>query len=244
MPSTTKSATNHKTRINPLITTHGEFITRVRLSRLGHFYRWSRVRRGPGGPRNSRPGGLRYREACATGSRPIGTAQAIGNRLYINRQTALISCGFGRQAIIHGGRSERRVCGLGQSPGHYLEVITHDRQSHGRAETMTITRGHGQQKLPITPAMAAEDSLADDGGDKGARIAHGQPLLPGFSFAIFRLGATQIELDALIVSLAGVDLLEHRTIAFNQPGGVHARKKVQLVVGIIAVDRKSVLEGK
>ncbi len=48
---------------------------------------------------------------------------------------------------------------------------------------MAIARSYGEQKLPVTPALGAEDSLADDGGDKGAGIAHGQPLLAGLPLA-------------------------------------------------------------
>jgi len=183
------------------------------------------------------------REAGATGSRPIGTVQAIGNQLYTNWQTALISCGFSGQALFHRGRSERCFRCHGHSSGHDLEVITHDGQRHGHADAMAITRGHGEQKLPITPTLPAEDSLADERSDKGARIAYGQPLLPvsslaGFLLAGFRLCAVQVELDALVVSLARIDLLEHRAIALHQLCRVHAGQKVQIIVGIVAVAKR------
>ena len=95
---------------------------------------------------------------------------------------------------------------------------------------MAIARGHGHQKLPIARAMAAEDSLATDEGDRGARIDRGQPPLPGLFRAGPRVGTAEIELDALIVCFAEVDSLQHRTVAFKLPCGIHIGEKVQLVI--------------
>jgi len=60
-------------------------------------------------------------------------------------------------------RAERWVSPrTGQPFSHYLEVISHDGQRHRGADTMAITGCDSQQELPVTPALAAENSLTDD----------------------------------------------------------------------------------
>ena len=54
------------------------------LPELEHFSYWLRVQRGPGGPRDSRPGGRRYLFL----HRPATLSQA-GDPLYTNMQNAL-----------------------------------------------------------------------------------------------------------------------------------------------------------
>jgi hypothetical protein len=69
------------------------------------------------------------REAGATGSQPIGTVQAIGNRLYTNRQTALMVRKIEQYAELGNGKLIENARRTSHENDYFLNCGNVDRSS-------------------------------------------------------------------------------------------------------------------
>jgi hypothetical protein len=106
---------------------------------------------------------------------------------------------------------------------------------------MAIVRDHSQQELRVALTPATKNSLRDDRCDQSPHLTPGQPRLPGLALFIPGPSTAQVEPDAIVVNLAGIDPPMYRPIALHQPGGIHAGPEVELVSGFVAVAQNPAL---